>query len=245
MSSSALPPAAIPLFSRSLALVQAWLRELSPAAATAHAALAPPVPQATTTSAAGSAAAPPKPAAAVSSSTTATAAAAAGAPTSMSMVILMIGTVRSVAKHPDSDTLYVELIDLGEAKPRTIISGLVNYITPEAFTGKQVVVVANLEPRKMRGVLSEGMVLCASNEGKATVKLLEVPAGVANGERITFPGHQGAPEPVLKKKLAACWDEVAPLLRTDGHGQALYGELPFLTSKGPVTCASIPNGHVS
>jgi methionine--tRNA ligase beta chain len=229
---SAVVPAAAPLFSRSLTLIQAWIAEL-----------APPKP-----------AAPQQPAVAAAKPVAATEAKPAKAPkansapaaeaTSMSKVALICGKVLEVAPHPDSDKLYVEKIDLGEAQPRTIISGLRDYITVEQFTGRTVVVVANLEPRKMRGIESAGMVLCASTEGKGDVKLLDVPAGVPPGERIVFPGHDGNAEPVLKKKLVKHWEDVAPLLKTDATGVAKFGDLPFVTSCGPVT-SPIPNGTVS
>jgi methionine--tRNA ligase beta chain len=162
----------------------------------------------------------------------------------MARVAFLCGKVLEVQPHPDSDKLFVEQIDLGEPEPRTIISGLRDFITVEEFTGRNVVVVANLEPRKMRGIPSAGMVLCASTEGKGDVKLLDVPEGVAPGERITFPGHEGEAEPVLKKKLAKHYDDVAPLLRTNSEGVACFGDLPFVTSKGPVV-APIKDGGVS
>nr|CAH7756022.1 unnamed protein product [Callosobruchus chinensis] len=65
-------------------------------------------------------------------------------------------------KHPEADALYVEKIDLGEEKPRTIVSGLVNFIPIEEMQNRMVVVLCNLKPAKMRGVESQGMVLCAS-----------------------------------------------------------------------------------
>ena len=164
---------------------------------------------------------------------------------SMSKVALLCGTVLEVTEHPEADGLWCEKIDLGEEKPRTILSGLRNHITKEEFLGRRVCVVANLEPRKMRGIASEGMVLCGSSADKSTVKLLEVPAGVPNGERITFPGHEGAAEPVLKKKLAKHYDEVAPQLKTNADGIACFGELPFVSTKGPLACPGMPNATVS
>jgi len=54
--------------------------------------------------------------------------------------------VKSVEKHPNADSLFVEQIDLGEEKPRTIVSGLVKYVKPEDFENKLVVVLCNLKP---------------------------------------------------------------------------------------------------
>lgn len=67
-----------------------------------------------------------------------------------------------MSKHPEADSLYVEKIDLGEEKPRTIVSGLVNFIPIEQMQDRMVVVLCNLKAAKMRGIESQGMVLCAS-----------------------------------------------------------------------------------
>lgn len=75
---------------------------------------------------------------------------------------IRVGKIVEVSKHPDADALYVEKIDLGEVKTRIIVSGLVNYIPIEEMQGRMVVVLCNLKPAKMRGVESQGMVLCAS-----------------------------------------------------------------------------------
>lgn len=75
---------------------------------------------------------------------------------------IRIGKIIDVFKHPEADALYVEKIDLGEAQPRTIVSGLVNFIPIEEMQHKMVVVLCNLKPVKMRGIESQGMVLCTS-----------------------------------------------------------------------------------
>lgn len=75
---------------------------------------------------------------------------------------IRIGKIVEVSKHPDADALYVEKIDLGEEAPRTVVSGLVNFIPFEEMQGRMVVVLCNLKAAKMRGVESQGMVLCAS-----------------------------------------------------------------------------------
>lgn len=76
---------------------------------------------------------------------------------------IRVGKIIEVSKHSDADSLYVEKIDLGEATgPRTIVSGLVNYVPLEQMKDRMVVVLANLKPANLRGVQSHGMVLCAS-----------------------------------------------------------------------------------
>lgn len=75
---------------------------------------------------------------------------------------IRVGRIVEISRHPDADALYVEQIDLGEEKPRTIVSGLVNFVPIEKMQNRLVVVLCNLKPAKMRGVESHGMVLCAS-----------------------------------------------------------------------------------
>lgn len=65
-------------------------------------------------------------------------------------------------QHPDADSLYVERIDVGEPEPRTVVSGLVQFVPKEELQDRLVVVLCNLKPQKMRGVDSQGMLLCAS-----------------------------------------------------------------------------------
>ncbi|KFV40370.1 Tyrosine--tRNA ligase, cytoplasmic, partial [Gavia stellata] len=75
---------------------------------------------------------------------------------------IRVGKVISVQKHPDADSLYVEKIDVGEPEPRTVVSGLVQFVPKEQLQDRLVVLLCNLKPQKMRGVESQGMVLCAS-----------------------------------------------------------------------------------
>ncbi|HHX59351.1 MAG TPA: methionine--tRNA ligase [Epulopiscium sp.] len=78
---------------------------------------------------------------------------------------LKIGEVLECERVPKADKLLVSKIRIG-SEVRQIVSGIAQYYTPEEFVGKKVVVVTNLKPVKLRGLLSEGMVLCASdNEG--------------------------------------------------------------------------------
>ena len=81
-------------------------------------------------------------------------------------VQLKVGTVLECQKVEKADKLLCSKIDCGEAEPRTIVSGIAKYYTPEEMVGKQVIVVTNLKPVKLRGILSQGMVLCASQDDK-------------------------------------------------------------------------------
>lgn len=79
-------------------------------------------------------------------------------------VELKIGEVKVCERIPKADKLLRFEIDLGEEKPRQILAGLAEYYEPESLIGRKVVVVANLKPRKMRGLESQGMICAASLE---------------------------------------------------------------------------------
>ena len=76
---------------------------------------------------------------------------------------LRVGKILECEKHPESEKLYIEKIDLGEpdGKIRTILSGLQPYVTMEDMLKGKCMVFANMKPRKTAGIFSEGMVLCA------------------------------------------------------------------------------------
>ena len=95
-------------------------------------------------------------------------------------VQLKVGVILDCKKVEKADKLLCSTVDLGEEKPRTIVSGIAKYYAPEDMVGRKVVVVANLKPVKLRGILSQGMLLCASSpEGKLTLLRpdADMPAG--------------------------------------------------------------------
>jgi methionine--tRNA ligase beta chain len=82
---------------------------------------------------------------------------------------MRVGLIRSAKRHPDADALYVEEVDVGEDKPRTVISGLVKFIPEEQMQNRMAILLCNLKPSKMRGIMSEAMVMCASTPDKVFV----------------------------------------------------------------------------
>ena len=98
-------------------------------------------------------------------------------------VELRTGTITSVEDHPNADKLYVIQIDDGTENGRTVCAGLKPYYTPEEMANKQVVFVANLEPRKLRGVMSEGMI-CAADDDEGAVRLITIDGDIRNGSRV-------------------------------------------------------------
>lgn len=92
---------------------------------------------------------------------------------------LKLGTIIACEKHPKADRLYVEKIDLGNGDVRQIVSGIAQHFTCEELIGQKVVVVANLKSTKLRGVLSEGMILCAGDDNG--LDLVSVKKALENG----------------------------------------------------------------
>merc|ERR1712154_15074 len=158
---------------------------------------------------------------------------------------IRIGKIVEVSRHPDAEKLYVEKIDLGEPNPRTIVSGLVDFVPEEKMEGRMVVVLANLKPAKMRGVESCGMVLCSSREEPKEVEPLGVPEGAAVGDRVTVEGHDsGVPDELLNPKKKV-WEKLAVDLATDGTGLAQWqGNTLEIKSKGPVTVKTVKGAPI-
>jgi len=75
---------------------------------------------------------------------------------------LKVATIKKAEPHPNADKLLVLQIDLG-SEERQIVAGIKGHYAPEELVGRQVVVVANLETAKLRGVESQGMLLAASD----------------------------------------------------------------------------------
>ncbi len=95
---------------------------------------------------------------------------------------LRVGTVLECVKVPKADKLLQFLIDDGRKK-RTIVSGIAHYYKPEELVGKQVCFIANLPPRKLRGIVSEGMILSAEQPDGSLV-VISPSAPTAPGAKI-------------------------------------------------------------
>nr|XP_043621646.1 aminoacyl tRNA synthase complex-interacting multifunctional protein 1-like isoform X1 [Erigeron canadensis]XP_043621647.1 aminoacyl tRNA synthase complex-interacting multifunctional protein 1-like isoform X1 [Erigeron canadensis]XP_043621648.1 aminoacyl tRNA synthase complex-interacting multifunctional protein 1-like isoform X1 [Erigeron canadensis] len=164
---------------------------------------------------------------------------------------IRVGRILKAWRHEEADSLYVEEVDIGESEPRIICSGLVKYIPLENLQDKNVVVLANLKPRNMRGVKSAGMLMAASDASHENVELLEPPEGSVPGERIwfgtedekeTLPEAASANQ-IAKKKI---WEQVQPhLATTDSCVATLGGTHLMLTSAGSVLSKTLTNANIA
>lgn len=91
---------------------------------------------------------------------------------------LRVATIKAAEPHPNADRLLVLKIDLG-TEERQLVAGIRAHYTPEELIGKQIVVVANLQPATLRGVESQGMLLAAS-DGEHVI--------VLSPEKLVAPG---------------------------------------------------------
>jgi methionyl-tRNA synthetase len=94
---------------------------------------------------------------------------------------LRVGVVLAAERVPKTDKLLKLQVDLG-GEPRQVLAGIAEWYEPAALVGKRIVVLVNLEPRKIRGEVSQGMLLAADHDGRAA--LLHPDADVPVGVRI-------------------------------------------------------------
>ena len=135
----------------------------------------------------------------------------------------------------------MEEIDVGEEKPRTVISGLVKFIPEPEMQDRMAVLLCNLKPSKMRGIMSEAMVMCASTPEK--VEILAPPPGAKPGDVVEVKGYTRVPDAQLnpKKKI---FEAVAPDLKVNSSLQATYkGEL-WTVNGSPVTSQTLAGVNI-
>jgi methionyl-tRNA synthetase len=96
---------------------------------------------------------------------------------------LRVATITAAEAIPNSHKLLRLTADLGEDEPRQLVAGIAKDYEPESLVGRQIVVVANLQPAQLMGVESQGMLLAASDGGRPVLLRPDTP--VANGTRVS------------------------------------------------------------
>ncbi|MBI5001801.1 methionine--tRNA ligase [Candidatus Woesearchaeota archaeon] len=146
-------------------------------------------------------------------------------------LLLKVGKILSVEEHPNAEKLYVETIDLGDGDVRTIVSGIRSWYKKEDLVGKHVIVVANLKPAKLRGVMSAGMILAAEHDGK--LEVLEAPKSAA-GDLAFFGSETSAPQQIQ-------YNDFAKLSILVSHKTVVCDGKKLQTHKETIHC-SLPDG---
>lgn len=97
---------------------------------------------------------------------------------------LRVATVTEAREHPNADKLLILRVDLG-GESRQIIAGIRGHYEPADLVGRQIVVLANLAPRKMRGETSEGMLLAACTPDFSQIVLIQPDRPIAAGSPVS------------------------------------------------------------
>ena len=97
---------------------------------------------------------------------------------------LRVGEILEIEDVPGADKLYKLKIDLG-TETRTLVAGLKQYYTKEELEGKRCIVFCNLEPKKLKGIESRGMVLAAVNDDHSEVKLIQPDGDIEIGSKVS------------------------------------------------------------
>lgn len=151
---------------------------------------------------------------------------------------LIAAKITAVTPHPNADTLFVEEIDDGSGKQRQIVSGLAEHYTPEALCGKTIILVANLKPIKLRGEVSNGMLLAAEDD--TTIEVLETDA--PPGTRVVLKDVAYQPQQELSPISANSFFKIPITVRDNRVTVAGH---PLVCNKKALTTRTIKNGTVS
>ena len=153
---------------------------------------------------------------------------------------LRVGLITTCVRHDTAEKLYCETIDVGEAAPRNIASGLVPYYTLDQMTNRKVIVICNLPPRKLVGFKSEGMVLCASSDDG--VEFIDVPETAVPGDRITGEQLTGVALSQKQCDKRKAFEKVAEGLLVNGDGVATWNGIKLeVAGKGHCTAPKLRN----
>lgn len=135
-----------------------------------------------------------------------------------------VGEITKIWEMEGKDSIYCEEIDVGEDKPRTVMSGLRSYFTKEELLHRKVIVITNLKARRVGSFESQGMVICATNEDKSIVELVEPPQDAQVGEMISFEGlpEVKPDEDVNPNRKTSPWGKCADSLCVNEEGVACF-----------------------
>lgn len=143
---------------------------------------------------------------------------------------LKIGYTKAVEPHPDSDKLYVSQLKLDNSDSlKQVCSGLRNYISRDSLQDQLVVVVDNMKKCKLRGKISEAMILCGespSNELVSLCKPAEFNMGLI-GKQVVLQTKDGTAEkiePTNRKLKSKEWEDICSKLRVGEGGEIIYEE---------------------
>ncbi|WP_028974190.1 methionine--tRNA ligase [Spirochaeta cellobiosiphila] len=157
-------------------------------------------------------------------------------------VDLRVARITAVEQHPEADKLYIETLDTGDGEPLQIVSGIKDYYSPEELVGKNIILVKNLKPAKLRGVKSFGMLLAASSEegDKKALEVLFANDDINPGTPVIIEGKDGGPAVKTKLKVDKFFE--MPIKTQDGI--VSVGETALTVNGETLKTKSVLNGEV-
>ena len=155
----------------------------------------------------------------------------------LSRVSLKVARIVEVEKHPKADKLYIETVELG-GETRRIVSGLVPYYEPGQLQGRNVLLVTNLKPAKLRGVESQGMLL-AADDGQ-TVEVLFAD----HAEPGEVVGLTGLSAPSASEEEQIDIDEFFSIPISVREGRVLIEEIALQCAGKDITTENVKTGEV-
>ncbi len=157
---------------------------------------------------------------------------------------LRVGEILDVKEVEGSDKLYIETISFGGDEKRTILSGLRHFVPIGNMTGK-CVVFYNLKPRPLAGHVSNGMVMCSSNNDHTEIDLLRPPQDAPLGSRVHLMEKELEVPEVISNMNSKKLKKFLPKLNTDENGLARYREYYLGVEKAQLLPTKQPNGNIS
>ncbi|KAM3590654.1 uncharacterized protein V6R79_013874 [Siganus canaliculatus] len=138
----------------------------------------------------------------------------------VSRLDLRVGRILGARRHPLSEVMWIQEVDVGEDESRVVVSKLGRETHLDELQGRLVVLLCNVKAAKMKGVVSQARLLLCSASDDVTEPLAP-PTGSAPGDRITFLNYPGEPDRQLQSKQRI-WDLLQPHLQVDCRGVANY-----------------------
>lgn len=155
---------------------------------------------------------------------------------------MRVGTIVEVNPAPDADTLYLTKVDIG-GEFLSIVAGLTKYLSVDDLIGRNVIILCNLKPSKLRGHLSEGMIMCAKNAD--TTEVLEPPKNAKPGDLVYCESYDRTPAEGGRDKKRL-YDSLAPDMLTNDQLIACYkGSYLYVPEKGNIVVKSLKNSPIS
>ena len=160
-----------------------------------------------------------------------------------------VGKILNIELHSKDERLYVETIDLGENKPRQIVSGLAKYYKDSSqLLNKKVIVFSNLKYSKFKGIESQGMVMCSTDKSSGNVRILQPSHDSIIGESLIWKNNNDyePDERINIGKKNSFWKkDISPKLITDNNGNMAYDGVTFTTKNGKTISSPFAQGQIS